>query len=148
MNSTSDTDRSPAVGIPNLERDSPAQAPANWREALFALLVSRIALIECESKDAAKHAARRAILLVALVFCIFFMWAMLLAGAIAAISVTSGWPWYWLAIGTGTIHMLAAIVLAKAAQSPAKPAFPVTRAEFKKDREWIENLQKTPKSNA
>jgi uncharacterized membrane protein YqjE len=148
MNSTSDTDRSPAVGISNLERDSPAQAPANWREALFALLVSRIALIECESKDAAKHAARRAILLVALVFCIFFMWAMLLAGAIAAISVTSGWPWYWLAIGTGTIHMLAAIVLAKAAQSPAKPAFPVTRAEFKKDREWIENLQKTPKSNA
>jgi MFS family permease len=148
MNPTSDTDRSPAVGIPNLERDSPAQAPANWREALFALFVSRIALIECESKDAAKHAARRAILLGALVCCVFFMWALLLAGAIAAIAITSGWPWYWLAIGTGAIHMLAAILLAKAAQAPAKPAFPVTRAEFKKDREWIENLQKTPKSNA
>jgi len=147
MNPASDTAPSPAVEIPGMDRGFQTHTPANWRDALLALVSSRVALIELESKEAAHHAARRAITLGALAFCVWFMWALLLAGGIAGLAQTSGWPWYWIAIGAGVIHMGAAILLARAAKSPPTPAFPVTRAEFQKDREWIENFQKTRKSN-
>lgn len=136
MNSASDTDPTPM-----------APPPANWREALVALVASRVALFEVEAKEAAKVAARRAILLGAGLFCVFFMWALLLAGGIAGLAHALGWPWYGLAMGAAVLHLGGAVLLAKVAQSPTPPAFPVTRAEFKKDRQWIENLQKTRKSN-
>jgi len=147
MNPASDTAPSPAEEIPGMDRHFQTRSPANWREALLALISSRVALIEWESKEAAKNAARRATLLGALVFCVWFMWALLLAGGIAGLAQLSGWPWYWIAIAAGLIHMGAAILLARAAKAPPPPAFPVTRAEFQKDREWIENFQKTRKSS-
>ena len=58
----------------------------------------------------------------------------------------------WLALEPGRnrsiiLHLLIAIVLAKVAKSPMEATFPVTRAEFQKDREWIENFQNPNKSN-
>jgi MFS family permease len=147
MNPASDTAPAPALEIPGLDKDSQTPSPANWREALLALLTSRVALLGLESKEAAKNAARRASLLFALVFCLWFMWALLLAGGIAALAQTSGWPWYWIAIAAGVIHIGAATLLARAAKAPQPPAFPVTRAEFQKDHEWIETFQKNRKSN-
>ncbi len=111
------------------------------------LVSSRIALIELESKEAAKGGARRAIALMAAIICVFFTWALLLAGGIAAISAATGWPWHWVAMAGAAIHLLAAIILIRRAKPSDQPAFPVTRSEFQKDREWIENLQKTRKSN-
>ena len=125
-----------------------APLPSNWREALLSLIASRVALIQLESKEAAALGARRAVLIVAAVICLFFTWALLLAGGIAAISHLTTWPWYWIALTAAAIHMAAAVLLAKTAKSSDQPSFPVTRAEFQKDREWIENFQKTPKSNA
>ena len=121
--------------------------PSNWREALMGLVASRIALIELESKEAASAGARRAASLVGAVISAFFTWALLLAGGIAAIAASTGCPWYWLAIGAAVVHLITALILMKAAKPSGQPAFPVTRSEFKKDREWIENFQKTRKSN-
>jgi membrane protein implicated in regulation of membrane protease activity len=81
------------------------------------------------------------------VICLFFTWILLLAGALAAIATATGWPWYWLAIAAAGIHLLVAFLLASSCNKPGTPAFPITRAEFQKDREWIENIQKKPKSN-
>ena len=148
MNPTSDTDPSPAAENPGRQPGFPSPAPANWREALLDLFGSRIALIEVEGKEAITDAVRRGILLTLLLLCLCFMWALLLAAAIAAISHSSGWPWYWIALGFSAIHLVTAIVLGRAAQVPAKPAFPITRSEFQKDRAWIESLQQTPKSNS
>ena len=50
-------------------------------------------------------------------------------------------------IGTPPNIIIAAILLRKSSGA-CTPLFPVTRAEFQRDREWIENLQKNPKSNA
>ena len=129
------------------QRDSENPIPSNWREALLTLIASRTRLLQLESQAAAKDGARRAALLVGVVFCAFFTWALLLAGLIAAVSKSAAWPWYWIAIGTAAIHLAVALLLARAAKSPGAPAFPVTRAEFQKDREWIENFQKPRKSN-
>jgi hypothetical protein len=121
--------------------------PSNWRSALLTLIASRVTLVQLESQDAAKAGARRGLLLIAVVICAFYTWALLLAGGIAAISQVTGWPWHWIAMAASGAHLAAALLLARAARKPGPPAFPVTRAEFQKDREWIENFQKTRKSN-
>lgn len=130
-----------------MDTDGNGKAPANWREALLTLIASRVSLIQLESKDAAREAARRAAFTVALVAALFFTWALLLAGGIAALADATGWKWYWIALGASATHLIAAICLARAAKATGPPVFPVTRAEFQKDREWIENLQHNRKSN-
>ena len=122
------------------------KSPGNWREALLALLASRIALIGLESKEAARDAVRRLLLLVTLGFCVFFAWALLLAGGIALVARLAGWPWHAMAIACALLHMVAAAALAMAARRKVPPPFPVTRAEFNKDREWIDILLQTKKS--
>lgn len=115
----------------------------------MALIASRIALIQLEARDAARQRVRRVVGMIVAVICLFFTWALLLAGVIAAISSATGCPWHWLAIGAAALHLLLALLLLRGGSAdPATPAFPLTRAEFQKDREWIENFQKKPKSNA
>lgn len=147
MNPALDTEFPPSAAGSNKTSVAGAALPANWREALLALVAARVALIELEIRQAAQAGARRALCVGAVAGCLFFMWALLLAGGIAIVADSSGWPWHWIAIGTAALHMLAAFGFAHAARRAATPAFPVTRAEFHKDREWIENLQPTPKSN-
>lgn len=147
MNPASETQAPPPVDNTDATQAIETPLPTNWREALMALIAARIALIQLESKDAARHAANRAACLIALILCAFFTWALLLAAGIAALAKLCHWPWYGIAFIAAALHLIAAILLARAAKSPAVPTFPVTRAEFQKDREWIENFQKTPKSN-
>lgn len=113
----------------------------------MALIASRIALIELESKDAVRQGARSAIMIVAAVFCAVFAWALLLAGGVSLIAVAADWPWYLVALGVAALHLLVAFVLVNRARPAALTAFPVTRSEFNKDRQWIENFHPTQKSN-
>ncbi len=147
MNPASETQASPPLENTGETQSVEASLPTNWREALMALIASRIALIQLESKDAAKDTAKRAACIIALILCAFFTWALLLASGIAALAKFFHWPWYGIAFIAAALHLIAAILLARAAKSPTALAFPVTRSEFQKDREWIENFQKTPKSN-
>lgn len=120
--------------------------PSNWREALLNLIAARVALIQHESKDAARDAAGRAARLIALVICVFFTWALFLAGTVALLAKLTAWPWFAFAFILAALHLIAALILAKSAKAPASPSFPVTRAEFQKDREWIQNFQSSRKS--
>lgn len=113
----------------------------------MALIAARFALIQLESKDAAKEGARRASLVAAACGCAVFAWGLLLAGGVSIIAHETGWPWNFVAVGAAVLHLLAAIILAISAKSSGDSAFPVTRAEFQKDREWIENFKQTRKSN-
>ena len=147
MNSQTDNKIPHPAEYGTANRNGESPLPANWKEALLGLVSSRIALIQLESKHAASHAARRAAAAVAAILCVFFTWTLLLAGGTAVIASATGWPWGWVAIGAAGLHLLAAMIFAKSAKSHGEPSFPVTRSEFQKDREWIENLQKTRKSN-
>lgn len=122
------------------------RAPRDWREAVTTLISTRAALIQWESREALSHVARKGIFLGAVAACAFFAWALILAGSIAWISSAVGVAWPAFALLAGFLHVLAAVILLGKAKKPSPPAFTVTRAEFQKDREWIENFQKTPKS--
>ena len=134
----------PSISSPPGDHDT---APANWREALMALIAARFELIQLESKDAAREGARRAVLLIAACGCALFTWALLLLGGISLISQATGWNWDLIAMGAAGLHLLAGIILAFSAKSSDAESFPVTRSEFKKDRAWIENFQKAKKSH-
>ncbi len=122
-------------------------SPANWREALVGLVTSRIALIQLESKDAARDGAKRAVLVLITLGCVFFGWILLLAATVSLIAGAFGWPWDRVALALGGIHLLVAFICLKMAKPSGNPTFPITRAEFQKDREWIEKFQKNRKSN-
>ena len=76
-----------------------------------------------------------------------FAWALLLAGGIAALAAATRWPWHWFALAAAAAHALAAAIGFYLARSAARPAFPITRAEFHKDREWLDTLKSPRKSN-
>ena len=112
----------------------------------MALIASRLALIELESKDAITQGVRSAVMIAAAVICVVFAWATLLAGVVSLIAISAGWPWYLVAIGVAAAHLLAGFILLNLAKPSAISAFPVTRSEFKKDRQWIENFHNIRKS--
>lgn len=114
--------------------------PATWKEAAMALISARISIIRMESKDAAENLARRLLLWMIMGICAFFAWALILAGSIALIAENSVYPWYDIAIVFAASHLVIALILAILAKKSAPPAFPVTRSEFQKDREWILKL--------
>jgi uncharacterized membrane protein YqjE len=119
--------------------------PPNWRVALMDLVTSRLALIQIESKDLARQSIKHVACLVAACICLFFTWALLVVGLIAWVSHATHWPWHWVTLAAGAVHLVSAILLARAAKPAGIDAFPVTRSEFQKDREWIENFHQ-PKS--
>ena len=123
-----------------------AAAP-NWRTALADLVGSRAALIQLELSQAAQSGTKKAILFAAAAILLLFAWAAIAAGAIGAISAEKGWPWYWVALSAGGIHLLLALIFITVAKRPGPAAFEITRAEFKKDREWLEKFQSPRKSN-
>ncbi len=147
MNPTPDPQSHSSVDAPHPNPSGSATLPANWREAVLVLIAARLAIIELEGKHAARLGAQRALSLAAMAVCVLFAWALLLAGGIAVIARATHWPWGLLALAAAVLHLLAALALARAARAAAPPLFPVTRAEFHHDREWIESLQQTPKSN-
>ncbi len=100
-----------------------------------------------ESQDTVGRLAQSASRIAAAVACVVFTWALVLVGGVSLLAESTGWPWNRIALGAAGLHLIAGIILARSAKSPAAPAFPVTRAEFQKDLEWIENFQKNKKSN-
>ena len=147
MSSSSDS-TSPIPGESPRPEFRESDAPrANWREALMGLVAARLALIQLESKDATREASRRAALIGAACATVFFAWALLLIGGISLLAHATGWPWNLVTVGLAILHLVLGIILAQSAKPSGAASFPVTRAEFQKDREWIENFNKTKKSN-
>lgn len=110
------------------------------------LIDSRLALIQLESADAGQHLMKKFACFAGACFCLFSAWILLVAATIKFVSDATNWPWSWTAFGLAIIHLLLGIVLSSFKSSGACSSFPATRAEFKKDREWIENFS-SRKSN-
>ncbi|MEO8614717.1 MAG: phage holin family protein [Luteolibacter sp.] len=147
MNPSSEKDSPPFEATRSVPGSRDPSLPSNWREALMSLIASRVTLIQLESKDATRAGAKSIAYLIAAICCVVFAWALLIAGLVAFLSANQGWPWYGVTIGAGVLHLLIGILLATLVKPSGATSFPITRAEFQKDREWIENFQQTKKSN-
>ncbi len=117
-----------------------APEPGSWLEALSMYLNSRIDLMRLEGRSAGRLWGRSAVLFAVAALAGLVAWLALTAGLIALLAVSFSWPWHWVALGAGLAHLLAAAVCVKAALTTNTAAFPLTRQEFAKDRQWLLSL--------
>lgn len=140
MSTPSGTDSASIRPLSTGEGSASPEQDGSWLDALYALLAARAALFQYESKAAARQCLRTATLLGVAAGAAAVAWLLLLAGGVAALSVATGWPWYWLAIAAAVLHLLAAAVCLGCAKAAKPPLFPLTQSEFDKDRAWLKSL--------
>ncbi|MCB1130497.1 MAG: phage holin family protein [Verrucomicrobiae bacterium] len=147
MNSETAPPTSSATSAGPPEREPSSSGPTSWAEALGGLVQSRIGIIRIEAGEAARTTVRRAVFAAVAALAALFAWALLIAGLVGLVVLLAGWPWPYVMLGAAGIHLVAAIIAIIAMRRPASPAFPLTLEEFKKDRAWLETLQKNKKSS-
>lgn len=118
--------------------------PENWKGALVGLVASRVEILSVEAKEAIGSAGGKIALLLTGFFFLLTAWVLLLAGAVGGIASATDWKWYHVAFAAAGIHFLLALIAVLVAKSRKSDSFAVTRAEFEKDREWLNQL-KNPK---
>jgi uncharacterized membrane protein YqjE len=127
---------------------------AGLLENLLALLTglaeffeSRFALVAQESKAAAVQVL---ILVGCLIFALLLCavgYVFLITGVVVELAHLAGISWPWIALATAAVHFIIALALLVVARSRiTKPLFRNTRAELKKDREWLKDLDTTNQS--
>lgn len=125
--------------------DSPATPDGtrkgNWVEAIFGLVESRASIISIESKDALNSALAKFIPLAVCLFCVFAAWVLAVAAAIGCLAATTDWIWYQITFALAGLHLVIALLALLIAKKSKPAPFPVTRSEFKKDREWLIQLK-------
>jgi uncharacterized membrane protein YqjE len=122
--------------------------PANWIEAIPALLVSRMGILQIEAQDALEVAIRKLIFSGVLAFFLMTAWMLLAAGLIGLISMHFNIAWYFAAFLIGAVHLLIAFLMRLAIKrSKSIESFPITREEFEKDREWLNQLKNRSSSH-
>ena len=117
--------------------------------ALADFFESRFALVAQESKAAAVHVLLLAgCLIFALLLCALG-YIFLITGVVVGLAHLAGISWPWIALAAAAVHFIIALLLILVAHSRiTKPVFPNTRAELKKDREWLKNLDATNQSTS
>lgn len=143
MNTPTDAGAAPQFGEASVE---PAIAPSGWIDAALTLLASRLQLAQIESKRAARKLVKVIICIVVAAVCAFFGYALIVAGVVTLLADKTDWSWGVVALCAALLHIIVAVVLIKLAKPASGDAFAHTRAEFKKDCEWLKNFQKTKKS--
>jgi len=112
--------------------------PKDWKSALATLVSARLDMIRIEAKSASSAAAGRLALLLVALFGLFSAWVLALAASVGAIAASTSWEWYHVAFASAGAHLIIGVILLLVLKSGKKAGFPVTRAEFEKDREWLE----------
>ncbi|PYI43975.1 MAG: hypothetical protein DMF12_01790 [Verrucomicrobia bacterium] len=117
--------------------------------ALAEFFESRFALFAQESKAAAVQLLILAgCLILALLLCALG-YVFLITGVVVGLAHLLGISWAWIALAAAAVHFIIAMVLLLVARSRiTKPVFRTTLAEFKKDREWLKNLDVTNQSTS
>jgi len=70
-----------------------------------------------------------------------FTWALVLAGSIPLIAQASGVKWPVIALSAAGVHLVLALLMVARLRRKGAPAFPITRNEFNRDREWFRTLK-------
>ena len=130
--------REPGASEPSMD----GGPPKDWKSALAAMLCARIEMIRIEAKSASALAAGRLAMLLIALAGLFSAWALALAATVGAIAASTSWEWYHVAFAAAGLHLIIGVALLVVLKSGKKVSFPVTRAEFNKDREWLERLKK------
>lgn len=112
--------------------------------ALFSYVETRAALLAVESKELLLQLAAVVGLALGALIAIVFGYIFILGSLIVGIAHLSGISWTWIALGAGLLHVALAVVCVLLAKAKLTGRlYPETRAELKKDQQWLKSLGKT-----
>ncbi|GEM_PF-660223 len=119
---------------------------------------ARRQLLELELREAAGFAARKAALFATAAILAFFGYALLLGALVSAAGrwLQHQWPglppgagWQIGALVCGILHLaLVFLILLRLSRKNRQPLFEYTRAEFRKDAQWLHQKQSGKEKNA
>ena len=112
--------------------------------ALFAYVETRAALLAVESKAMLLQLAAVIGFALGALIAVIFGYIFILASLIVGIAHLTGVSWTWIALAVGLLHIalaVACVVLAKTKLTGR--LYPETRAELKRDQQWLKSLGKT-----
>jgi uncharacterized membrane protein YqjE len=112
--------------------------------ALFAYVETRGALLAVESKALLLQLAAVVAFALGALIAVVFGYIFILGSLIVGVAHLSGISWTWIALGTGLLHVALAVVCVLLAKAKLTGRlYPETRAELKKDQQWLKSLGKT-----
>jgi uncharacterized membrane protein YqjE len=117
--------------------------------ALVEFFETRFGLLAQESKAAALQVLIMVgCLILALLLCALG-YIFLITGAVVGLAHLIGISWPWVALAAAALHFIIALLLLLIARNRlTKPLFRATRAELRKDREWLKHLDTTNQSTS
>lgn len=124
--------------------DPEARASSSWRESAVDFVSARMELLAIEAREAGQQAARRGVMAAVIAGCAMIAWLAAVAGGIGWVAAAGELPWHFAALGAAVLHLLVAGIVAAIMRRPAPPAFPISKSELLKDREWLLNLKDKP----
>lgn len=138
------------------EEGSTSQSAKAFQSGLQEHLKARVELLEIEAREAGGAVARKGAFGVAAAFLLLVAYALLLIAAVSLLgrwveswsASLAGYGWQLTAIAAGLLHALLALILVKKLKGPpAHPLFEYTRAEFHKDRAWLNQPKASDSEN-
>jgi Protein of unknown function (DUF1469). len=115
--------------------------------ALFAYVETRLALLGAESKAVLLQVLAIIGLGLGALIAVVFGYIFVLASLVVGIAHRSGVSWSWIALAVGLLHFGLAVVCVFLVKSKLHGRlYPETRAELKKDQEWLKSLSRTEHS--
>ena len=101
---------------------------------------ARLRMVSMEGKDAAAQAGKVLFIAGSVLFAGVFGWLFLCLAAVFLLAKAMGdYGWVWASLIMAAIHLIVATALGFALRARGgKSFFPLTTAEFQKDREWLE----------
>jgi uncharacterized membrane protein YqjE len=112
--------------------------------ALFAYVETRAALLAVESKVLLLQLAAVVAFALGALIAVVFGYIFILGSLIVGIAHLSGISWTWIALGAGVAHIALAVVCVLLAKAKLTGRlYGETRAELKKDQQWLKSLGKT-----
>ena len=130
------------VGV-QASKQSASDSVRNWVAAFIRYLELRLRLLGLESKDTGVHLLVLTLLFVSTI--VFFAGAlvMLVVFLLFFMMLILRWDWGWCALACAVFLLLISVFSAVVLRFRiVRPIFPVTLAEFKKDREWLSHKTK------
>jgi uncharacterized membrane protein YqjE len=112
--------------------------------ALFAYVETRAALLAVESKAMLLQLAAVVGFALGALIAVIFGYIFILASLIVGIAHLTGVSWTWIALAVGLLHIALAVACVLFAKTKLTGRlYPETRAELKRDQQWLKSLGKT-----
>jgi uncharacterized membrane protein YqjE len=124
---------------------SASDSVRSWVASFISYLDLRLRLLGLESKEAGLHLLVLALLFAGTVVFFAGFLVMLTVFLLYLVMLIFHWEWGWSALACGGLLLLSSVAAGVVLRFRiVKPLFPITIAEFEKDREWLSH--KTKKS--